>query len=300
MAEPLILVVQGPTASGKTALAIELAQYFQTEIISFDSRQFYKELQIGVARPTEAELAAVPHHFVASHAIDQPVNANQFAEQAKPIMEALLKQNGAVVLVGGSALFADALLLGLDPLPHDPTVQEKWQQIFDKEGLQALQNQLSRIDPNFYQQIDQMNPVRLIRALEVVELTGQSNLDLRQGPKADPPHLKRFFIDWPREELYLRIDRRVDLMIQEGLEHEAKGFYPEKQSLNALQTVGYQEFFEFFKGQISREEAIAHIKQHSRNYAKRQLTWLKKYAQINALDPQSSVSITAQALQLIG
>ena len=300
MTEPLVFVVQGPTASGKTLLAIELAQRFQTEIISFDSRQFYQELNIGVARPTAEELAAVQHHFVATHSIQTPLNANEFAKQAQAKFTALVKQNGAVVLVGGSALFADALLLGLDPLPHDPSIQKKWQAIYAQEGLSALQNELAQKDPAFFAQIDQMNPVRLLRALEVVELTGQSNLELRGGPKADPPHLKRFFIDWPREELYARINRRVDLMIKEGLEQEARCFYPDQQKLQALQTVGYQEFFDFFNGQISRDEAIEKIKQHSRNYAKRQLTWLKKYAQIHALNPHAKPTIIAQALQRIG
>lgn len=300
MTEPLVFVVQGPTASGKTLLAIELAQRFQTEIISFDSRQFYQELNIGVARPTAEELAAVQHHFVATHSIQTPLNANEFAKQAQAKFTALAKQNGAVVLVGGSALFADALLLGLDPLPHDPSIQQKWQAFYAQEGLSALQNELAQKDPAFFAQIDQMNPVRLLRALEVVELTGQSNLELRGGPKADPPHLKRFLIDWPREELYARINRRVDLMIQEGLEQEARCFYPDQQKLQALQTVGYQEFFDFFNGQISRDEAIEKIKQHSRNYAKRQLTWLKKYAHIHALNPHAKPTIIDQALQRIG
>ena len=300
MTEPLVFVVQGPTASGKTLLAIELAQRFQTEIISFDSRQFYQELNIGVARPTAEELAAVQHHFVATHSIQTPLNANEFAKQAQAKFTALAKQNGAVVLVGGSALFADALLLGLDPLPHDPSIQQKWQAFYAQEGLIALQNELAQKDPAFFAQIDQMNPVRLLRALEVVELTGQSNLELRGGPKADPPNLRRFLIEWPREELYARINRRVDLMIQEGLEQEARCFYPDQQKLQALQTVGYQEFFDFFNGQISRDEAIEKIKQHSRNYAKRQLTWLKKYAHIHALNPHAKPTIIDQALQRIG
>lgn len=300
MTEPLVFVVQGPTASGKTLLAIELAQRFQTEIISFDSRQFYQELNIGVARPTAEELAAVRHHFIATHSIQTPLNANEFAKQAQAKFTALVKQNGAVVLVGGSALFADALLLGLDPLPHDPSIQQKWQAFYAQKGLSALQNELAQKDPAFFAQIDQMNPVRLLRALEVVELTGQSNLELRGGPKADPPNLRRFFIDWPREELYARINRRVDLMIKDGLEQEARSLYPDQQNLQALQTVGYKEYFDFFKGDISREEAIEKIKQHSRNYAKRQLTWLKKYAHIHVLNPNAKSNIIDQALQRIG
>lgn len=300
MSDPSIIVVQGPTASGKTNLAISLAQHFKTEILSFDSRQFYKELHIGVARPTFEELAQVPHHFIAGHSIDTPINAAQFAEQARPIMDRLLQQKGAVVLVGGSSLFADALLLGLDPLPHNAEVQAKWQKIFELEGIEAIQLALERQDPGFYQEVDIMNPLRLIRALEINEITGKSNLELRKGAKQDPENLKRFFIDWPRQELYDRINLRVDQMLLEGLEQEAFSFYPQNQTQLALQTVGYQEFFNFFNGLCDKEMAIDKIKQHSRNYAKRQLTWLSRYSQIHALDPKSELSLLKQALHQIG
>lgn len=295
-----IFVIQGPTASGKTSLAIALARHYQTEIISFDSRQFYKELAIGVARPTAEELLEVPHHFIASHSIKNPLNAAQFAAEAQPVLEKLLQEKGAAVLVGGSALFADALLLGLDPLPHDADVQAKWQKIFEQDGLEALQKALQRQDPDFYQEVDVMNPLRLIRALVIEELTGKSNCELRKGAKKDPENLHRFYIDWPRQELYERINWRVDQMILEGLEQEAASFYPDFQSSTALQTVGYQEFFTYFNGVYAKEEALDKIKQHSRNYAKRQLTWLSRYARIMALDPKSELSLQAQALQQIG
>lgn len=295
-----IFVIQGPTASGKTSLAIALARHYQTEIISFDSRQFYKELAIGVARPTAEELLEVPHHFIASHSIKNPLNAAQFAAEAQPVLEKLLQEKGAAVLVGGSALFADALLLGLDPLPHDVDVQAKWQKIFEQDGLEALQKALQRQDPDFYQEVDVMNPLRLIRALVIEELTGKSNCELRKGAKKDPENLHRFYIDWPRQELYERINWRVDQMILEGLEQEAASFYPDFQSNTALQTVGYQEFFTYFNGVYAKEEALDKIKQHSRNYAKRQLTWLSRYARIMALDPKSELSLQAQALQQIG
>lgn len=295
-----IFVIQGPTASGKTSLAIALARHYQTEIISFDSRQFYKELAIGVARPTAEELLEVPHHFIANHSIKNPLNAAQFAAEAQPVLEKLLQEKGAAVLVGGSALFADALLLGLDPLPHDADVQAKWQKIFEQDGLEALQKALQRQDPDFYQEVDVMNPLRLIRALVIEELTGKSNCELRKGAKKDPENLHRFYIDWPRQELYERINWRVDQMILEGLEQEAASFYPDFQSSTALQTVGYQEFFTYFNGVYAKEEALDKIKQHSRNYAKRQLTWLSRYARIMALDPKSELSLQAQALQQIG
>jgi tRNA dimethylallyltransferase len=300
MPDKSIFVIQGPTASGKTSLAIALARHYRTEIISFDSRQFYKELAIGVARPNVEELQQVPHHFIASHSILDPLNAAQFAAEAEPVLEKLLKEKGAAVLVGGSALFADALLLGLDPLPHDANVQAKWQSIFEHEGLESLQKALQRQDPDFYQEIDVMNPLRLMRALVIQELTGQSNCELRKGTKKDPENLHRFYINWPRQELYERINWRVDQMIKEGLEQEVASFYPDFQSSTALQTVGYQEFFTHFNGEYTKEEALDKIKQHSRNYAKRQLTWLSRYAEIMALDPKSELSLQAQALQQIG
>ncbi len=300
MHDSSIFVVQGPTASGKTGLAISLAAHFDTEIISFDSRQFYKELEIGVARPTHEELQQVKHHFIASHAVQAPLNAAQFATQAQPILTKLLQEKGSVVLVGGSALFADALLLGLDPLPHDIQVRTKWQKVFEQQGLLALQQALQQRDPIFYKEVDTKNPLRLIRALEVNELTGKSNLEFRKGAKKDPENIKRFVVNWPRPELYVRIDARVDQMVLEGLEQEAASFYPHFQTLKALQTVGYQEFFAYFEGLYNRDTAIEKVKQHSRNYAKRQLTWMSRYKEIKLLDPKSELSLLEQALQKIG
>jgi tRNA dimethylallyltransferase len=300
MPDSSIFVVQGPTASGKTGLAISLAAYFDTEIISFDSRQFYKELEIGVARPTHEELQQVKHHFIASHAVQAPLNAAQFATHAQPILTKLLQEKGSAVLVGGSALFADALLLGLDPLPHDIQVRTKWQKVFEQQGLLSLQQALQQRDPIFYKEVDTKNPLRLIRALEVNELTGKSNLELRKGTKKDPENIKRFVVNWPRPELYARIDARVDQMVLEGLEQEAASFYPHFQTLKALQTVGYHEFFAYLEGLYSRDAAIEKVKQHSRNYAKRQLTWMSRYKEIQLLDPKSELSLLEQALQKIG
>jgi tRNA dimethylallyltransferase len=197
-------------------------------------------------------------------------------------------------------LFADALILGLDPLPHDSEVQAKWQTYFDANGLAALQAELQQKDPFFYEQIDTMNPTRLMRALEINELTGESNLALRKGPRKDPSHISRIFINWPRTKLYERINQRVDQMLLEGLEDEARQFFPNHAQLQALQTVGYREFFAYFEGKMSREEAIEKIKQHSRNYAKRQLTWLARYEQILALDPAEDLNLLSAALFKIG
>ncbi|MFM8596318.1 MAG: tRNA (adenosine(37)-N6)-dimethylallyltransferase MiaA [Flavobacteriales bacterium] len=300
MQEPLILVVQGPTASGKTNLAISLAQHFNTEIISFDSRQFYKEMSIGTAVPSEQELSAVKHHFIQHTSYANAINAAEFAKLAQPILNELIKKFGVVVLVGGSALFADALLLGLDDLPHDPSVQEKWQTLFKEYGLAYLQEQLKRLDSAYFEVMDTQNSRRLIRALEIVEITGKSNLDLRNGFKAKPSNLQRFVIDWPRDQLYERIHLRVDQMLAEGLAQEATQLFNVHQQYKTLQTVGYTEFFDFWKGEIKQEQVSVLIKQHTRNYAKRQLTWMRRYPEVHYLDPLSSIPLDQQALDQIG
>jgi tRNA dimethylallyltransferase len=201
------------------------------------------------------------------------------------------------VLVGGSALFADALLLGVDPLPHDVQVRAKWQNLFEQQGLLALQQALQQCDPNFYREVDNKNPLRLIRALEVNELTGKSNLELRKGARKDPANIKRFMVNLPRPELYARIDARVDQMLSEGLENEVRLFYPEMQQLKPLQTVGYQEFFPYFEGLYNKDTAIEKVKQHTRNYAKRQMTWMSRYDGMQVLEPKSELSLLEQALQ---
>lgn len=300
MQDPLILVVQGPTASGKTNLAISLAQHFNTEIISFDSRQFYKEMSIGTAVPSEQELSAVKHHFIQHTSYTNPINAAEFAQLAQPILNELIKKFGVVVLVGGSALFADALLLGLDDLPHNPSVQEKWQTLYNEKGLTYLQEQLQHLDPAYFDVMDTQNSRRLIRALEIVEIAGKSNLDLRNGFKAKPTNLQRFVIDWPRDQLYERIHLRVDQMLAEGLAQEAEQFLNVHQQYKTLQTVGYTEFFDFWKGEIKQEQVSVLIKQHTRNYAKRQLTWMRRYPDVHYLDPLSSIPLDQQALGQIG
>ena len=300
MPEPLILVVQGPTASGKTALAIALAQHFKTEIISFDSRQFYREMSIGTAVPSSSELAAVKHHFIQNESYVNAINAADFAQLAKPILNDLLQKNGAAVLVGGSALFADALLLGLDELPHDPVVQQKWQALYHEKGLAYLQEQLQVIDLSYFKVMDIQNSRRLIRALEIAEISGQSNLELRKGFKEIPANLQRFVINWPREQLYERINLRVDQMLAEGLEQEARHFFAAHQQYKTLQTVGYTEFFNCWKGELTAEQVPVLIKQHTRNYAKRQLTWMRRYSEVHYLDPLSATPISQQALDQIG
>lgn len=300
MPEPLILIVQGPTASGKTALAIDLALHFKTEIISFDSRQFYREMSIGTAVPTIEELAAVKHHFIHNESHVNAINAADFARLAKPVLNDMLQKNGVVVLVGGSALFADALVLGLDDMPHDAQVQAKWQAVYQKEGLEFIQNALLGLDPEYYQKVALQNSRRVIRALEIAEISGKSNLELRKGLKQAPAQIERFVINWPREQLYERINLRVDQMLADGLEQEARQFFEAHQQYKTLQTVGYAEFFSCWKGELTAAQVPDLIKQHTRNYAKRQLTWMRRYSEVHYLDPLSATPISQQALDQIG
>lgn len=293
-----VFIVQGPTASGKTALAIQLAQNLNTEIISADSRQFYQEMSIGTAKPSVQELAQVKHHFVHSHSIHQDVSASQYAQEAKPILDGLLERNNAAVIVGGSGMFIDALTLGLDDIPHDKVIQEKWNSRYETDGLEFLQNELARLDPVYFSEVDANNPVRLIRALEVIELTNKPFSESRKGKVNYDYDIVRFGIAWDRTNLYARIDERVDLMMEAGLFEEAKSLYPLRH-LKALNTVGYSEFFRYWDDEFNFDEAVEKIKQHTRNYAKRQLTWLKRYEDLIVLNPYAKDSLIEQLTQQI-
>lgn len=273
----LLVVIGGPTASGKTHVAATLAKHFGTEVISGDSRQFYRAMRIGTARPTEEELLGVKHHFLGHLELEQTWSAGEFARQAEPVLQELLKAHGIAVLVGGSGLYLDALTNGLDPMPLvDHAVRERLQQRFQQRGLTDLLAELDRLDPAIAQVIDRNNPHRVIRALEVCIASGRPYSAQRIGPRQrEDLRILRIALDLPREELYARIDARVDRMIADGLEQEARALLPYRER-NALRTVGYREFFEHFDGKIGRAEAIDLIKQHTRNYAKRQLTWLRR------------------------
>jgi tRNA dimethylallyltransferase len=276
-------VVAGPTAVGKTAAAIALAKQYNTSIISADSRQCFKELKIGVARPSDEELAAVKHYFIANHAINESITAGSFAREAKLYLEGIFKTNDTAIVCGGTGLYIKALVEGLDEIPAIPSsTREQVIQLYEDQGIDALRNKLLSIDPEFEKQGDTNNPNRMMRALEVVLHTGtaihqfQINAENRGIDKSYNIVYK--IIDLPRAELYDRINKRVDQMMSEGLEDEAMAVYPFKE-MTALQTVGYKELFDFFDGMYSKEEAIEKIKQHTRNYAKRQITWFKRYAQ---------------------
>jgi tRNA dimethylallyltransferase len=276
-----VVVVAGPTAVGKTAEAIQLAKSLNTEIISADSRQCFKELEIGVARPTAQELAEVKHYFIANHSIHENITAGSFAREAKQCLEEIFKTRDTAVICGGTGLYIKALIEGLDEIPTIPEeVRDVVIQLFETKGVAGLRNVLLEKDPSFEEQGDTNNPNRMMRALEVVLHTGtplhQYHIQAENRGINSIYNIEYRIISLPREVLYQRINERVDKMMANGLEEEAKAVYPFKE-LTALQTVGYKELFDYFDGVCSKEEAIEKIKQHTRNYAKRQITWFKRY-----------------------
>jgi tRNA dimethylallyltransferase len=275
-----LIVILGPTAVGKTAHAIQLAQTLGTEIISADSRQIFKELNIGAARPSLEELSAVKHHFIGSASIHEPYSAGQYEREALTKLNELFQQYDSVVCCGGSMMYVDALLQGFDDLPSDKTVREHWSKRFKEEGIEVLQSELQVKDPDYYTQVDIHNPHRLIRALEVCTVAGMPYSSLRKASGIERNFtVEKIGLEMPREQLYDRINARVLRMMEDGLLEEARALYPFKQ-LQALNTVGYKELFDYFDGACSIEEAIQKIQQHTRNFAKRQLTWWRRDAQI--------------------
>jgi len=275
-----LIVILGPTAVGKTAYAIQLARTLGTEIISADSRQIFKELNIGAARPSLEELSAVKHHFIGSASIHEPYSAGQYEREALTKLNELFQQYDSVVCCGGSMMYVDALLQGFDDLPSDKTVREHWSKRFKEEGIEVLQSELQVKDPDYYTQVDIHNPHRLIRALEVCTVAGMPYSSLRKASGIERNFtVEKIGLEMPREQLYDRINARVLRMMEDGLPEEARALYPFKQ-LQALNTVGYKELFDYFDGACSIEEAIQKIQQHTRNFAKRQLTWWRRDAQI--------------------
>jgi tRNA dimethylallyltransferase len=267
-----LLLILGPTASGKTSLSIELARFYGTEIISTDSRQFYKHLDIGTAKPNFEELSSVKHHFIDFLEPDQYYSAGDFERNAIQLLEELFKLHDIVIATGGSGLFVKALTDGLDDMPKaDLELRSELESNFERLGIEYLQERLKELNPKKWSEVDIQNPQRLMRAIEMS----------MQGVETTQVKKPRFFetikigLSWDRDELYRRINKRVDIMIENGLLKEAQSLFKLK-DLNALQTVGYQELFRHFEGTDTLEFAIDKIKQHSRNYAKRQLTWFKK------------------------
>jgi tRNA dimethylallyltransferase len=272
----LILIV-GPTAVGKTSMAIALAKHYQTEILSADSRQFYKELEIGTAKPSAEELASVKHHLINSHAFKEVVDAGTFERLALETLSELFKKHQTVIAVGGSGLYIQALCEGLDPVElRDDELREN----LAKESLESLQEKLKALDPEYYAEVDVQNPQRLMRALEIILLTGKKYSELRTGnKKARDFNIIKIGLTDDRELLYQRINTRVDEMVHAGIEEEAKKLFPFKNEY-ALQTVGYTEWFDYFEGKHSRDTAIDLIKRNTRRYAKRQLTWFRRDEEI--------------------
>jgi tRNA dimethylallyltransferase len=271
-----LIVIGGPTASGKTSLAIQVAQYLNTSILSADSRQCYSELNIGVAKPTTTELAAVPHYFINSHSIFDDVSAGIYERYALETLDQVYANSDFAVSVGGTGLYLKALCDGIDEMPAiDTNIDHEINAMYQLHGLNWLQTALKDSDPEAASQIDMQNPMRIIRALVFYRSTGNSIVSFKQHQKKIRPfNILQFAIYIPREKLYQRINTRVDMMMQEGLLQEVEQLQT-AQHLKSMQTVGYTELFNYLNHQISLEQAIDKIKQHSRNYAKRQVTWFK-------------------------
>ena len=296
---PTLIIIAGPTASGKTAFAIKVAKALNTVILSADSRQFYKEMSIGTAAPTEEELSQVQHYFVHHISIEDKYDVADYERDALQLLEELFKTHDAVVMTGGSGLFIDAVCNGIDAMPDiKPEIRQKVENLLKEGGLKALQDETQRLDPEYFAIVDQQNPRRLQRALEVCYQTGKTFTSFRSGNAVKRNFdIKKYALLWEREALIERIDKRVDLMMEQGLLEEAKSLYP-KRHLNALNTVGYKELFAFFDGQCTLPEAVELIKIHTRQYAKRQMTWLRRdvgYQWITM--PSSSPLTTSQTPQ---
>lgn len=273
-----LIAIVGPTAVGKTAMAISLAQYFKTEIISADSRQFYREMTIGTAKPDAEELAGAPHHFINSHSIRQDYSAGDFEREALLRLNELFKQHDVVIMVGGSGLFVRALCEGLDDLPKaGEEVRERLNSEMEQLGIEQMKERLKTIDPAYYKVADIDNPQRVVRALEVFEATGKPmSFYHRKDVDKRPFDILTIGLNMERSQLYARINLRVDRMMETGLLEEVKSLIPFR-SKPALLTVGYAELFDYLDGNISLGDAVDKIKQNSRRYAKRQITWFKKY-----------------------
>jgi len=287
-----LLVILGPTASGKTELAIKAAKLLGTEIISADSRQFYRELTIGTAKPSPEQLAEVKHHFVGHISITEKYNISLFEQDTIRLLDELFLSHDTVVMTGGSGLYIDAVCHGIDEQPeHDPAIRLHLQSGYKAGGIEHLQAELLRLDPAYYRDVDLSNPHRLMRALEVCIMTGKPFSSFRKGKQKERDFkIVKLGIDIPRAELVERINRRIDEMMAKGLLEEAGICLPFRHN-NALNTVGYKEMFEYLDGHCSLEEAVEKMKINTRRYAKRQMTWFRKDPGIRWIDPESSTSM---------
>jgi len=295
-----VIIICGPTAVGKTSVSIALAKHFQTEIISADSRQCFKELKIGVARPSDEELKEVPHHFVASYSIKENINAAFFEQFALQKTEELFKTHDIIIMVGGTGLYIKAFCEGLDEIPPiDEAIRKDIIKNYELHGLPWLQEQVKTKDPEFYKVGEIQNPQRSMRALEVVESTGQSILSFRKNKKAERPfNIIKIGLELPKEELHANINSRVDKMLQDGLVEEVSSL-KDFRDVNALQTVGYSEIYEHLDGRMSLVTAVEEIKKNTRQYAKRQITWFKKDKEINWVNANQTGEIFSMAQKLV-
>ncbi len=288
----ILIVILGPTSAGKTDISIAIARHFKCEIISADSRQFYREMRIGTAVPSEHQLTEIRHHFIRFISGEDYYNASLFERDVLNILPGLFEKNCLVLMTGGSGMYIDAVCNGIDDIPDaDPAVRKKYTIKYKEEGIAGLRLALKILDPEHYEKVDLKNPKRIIRALEISETTGRpySSFLTKQKRERDFRIIK-IGLERPREELYIRIDARVDEMIRSGLEDETKSLF-EMRHLNALNSVGYREFFDFFEGKISRDKAIELIKRNTRRYAKRQMTWWSKDKEIKWFSPENADKI---------
>ena len=287
-----LIVVVGPTAIGKTALAIKLANHFSTEIISADSRQFFREMEIGTAKPSATELAAAPHHFIDSHSINTLFSTGDFEIEALKLTEELFKSRDQLVMVGGSGLYINAVCNGMDELPEtDLNIREQLKEIYAEKGLEEIKRQLASVDPELFAKVDQGNPQRMIRGLEFFLSTGTKLSAYQTNSKKERSfNIIKIGLNIDRAQLYQRINHRVDQMMEAGLLEEVRELLPYKH-LNALNTVGYTELFNYLEGKVTLEEAVIAIKQNTRRFAKRQLTWFRKDPETRWFEPENYPAI---------
>ena len=284
-----LLLILGPTGVGKTELSLRVAEHYGCPILNCDSRQIYRSIPIGTAAPTAEEQARVKHYFVATRDLEEDYNAGQYERDALVLLEDLFKTHEVVVMSGGSMLYADAVCKGLDDLPNVPAeIRQEVKAAYEKGGLEWLQAEVQRLDPDYWEVVDQQNPARLAHCIEMCRMTGKTYSSLRTNPNKERPfRIVKVALERPREVLYDRINRRVEQMVKDGLVEEARAVYPKRQ-LNSLQTVGYRELFAYFDGEYDLDRAIELIQQNSRHYAKRQMTWFRHDKDIHWLNANES------------
>lgn len=288
------MIITGPTAVGKTDTAIQLARFYQAEVISCDSRQFYRGLDIGTAKPNKEELASVKHHFINNKEPSELFGAGDFAREAKLLLDELFLKNNVVIMAGGSGMYIDALVNGVDEFEDVPSeFRERLNVEYEENGLEFIQEKLRNADPVYFEKVDRNNPQRMIRALEVCEYTGKPYSSFLSKSRSANQFVPIFLLlDMDRDKLYNRINERVEKMMEKGLLEEVKNLLPFR-NYNALKTVGYKELFEYIDEKCSLQEAVDAIKQHTRNYAKRQLTWFRNKNESETFEPSEIEKIKA-------